>query len=83
MVRLMIRLMLIAMGLPHMKLLISKGQKTVSLIHIEVCLYRNNCRNRKNSNSNGDSGSANRCNNNTDTNQNGSSDINSNSNSNS
>ena len=81
MVRLMIPLMLIAMGLPHMKLLISKGQKTVRLIHIEVCLYRNNCRNRKNSNS--DSGSANRCNNNTDTNQNGSSDINSNSNSNS
>ena len=30
-----------------MTLLVSKSQKPVTLIHIEVCLYFNNCRNYK------------------------------------
>ena len=49
MVRMTMPLLLTVMELPHMTLLVSKGQKPVTLIHIEVCLYFNNCRNCKNS----------------------------------
>ena len=73
-------LSLTVMDLPHMTLLFSKSQKPVTLIHIEVCLYFNNCRNCKNSIRTSYSGSANRCNNNSDSNKDSSSDTNSNSN---
>lgn len=46
-------LLLTVMGLPNMTLSVSKGQKPVTLIQIEVGLYFNTSRNR-NSNSTGD-----------------------------